>query len=80
MGLRDKAKEIISKVFPAHDVDIDELKMNVVEDISRIYYKFGDDPDQKRAVREVIKEAAEMIASGRWDSFQKKLYRKEKEA
>lgn len=83
MGLRetvDKVKEAVGKVIPAREVDIDELKRDVVEGLSRLYYKFGDDPDQKRAFRETMQEVADMIAAGKWESFQKKLYRKEKEA
>ena len=67
----------LSNLLPSQDTDLQNIKDEVWEDLSALYYKY-DDGDQKRAFREVVKEISEKITEGRWQTVYKKLYQSEK--
>ncbi len=73
--LKSKVKEAVTKALDA-DIDLDEFKDEVWNDLSAIYYKYETE-EQKRAFREVMYEICEKIKEGKWDSVYKKLYREE---
>ncbi|MGD2200034.1 MAG: hypothetical protein PVJ38_00205 [Candidatus Bathyarchaeota archaeon] len=75
-ALKVAIREVISKVMPDEEVDIDEIKDEVWADLSRIYYKYEDEA-QKRAFRSVMKEIAEKIQDDKWETVYKKIYREE---
>lgn len=73
--LKNKVKEVVTKALDA-DIDLDEFKEEVWNDLSAIYYKYETE-EQKRAFREVMYEICEKIKEGKWDSVYNKLYREE---
>jgi len=74
----DKVKEAFKNVFDPSSPSIDEIKEEIWCDLSHLYYKY-EDPDQKRAFREVLNHIAEKIGESKWSSVYKKLYRMENE-
>jgi hypothetical protein len=75
-ALREAIREMISKVLPSPEVDIDEVKEEVWADLSRIYYKYEDEA-QKKAFRDIMKEISEKIQDDKWENVYKKIYREE---
>lgn len=73
--LKNKVKEVVTKALDT-DIDLDEFKEEVWNDLSAIYYKYETE-EQKKAFREVMYEICEKIKEGKWDSVYKKLYREE---
>ena len=73
--LKNKVKEAVTKALDT-DIDLDEFKEEVWNDLSAIYYKYETE-EQKKAFREVMYEICEKIKEGKWDSVYKKLYREE---
>jgi hypothetical protein len=71
--VRDGVKKLTSWILPKVDVDIIEVKGEVWESLSSIYYKYEDDA-QKRAFREVLCEMSEKISDGNWKAVYTKLY------
>jgi len=74
-NFKNKVKEVVTKALD-NDIDLEEFKEEVWNDLSAIYYKYETE-EQKRAFREVIYEICEKINEGKWDSVYKKLYREE---
>ena len=74
--LKEAIREAISKIFPSNDVDIEEVKDEVWNDLSKIYYKYEDET-QKKAFREIMKEISDKIQSEKWDTVYMKIYREE---
>jgi hypothetical protein len=74
--LKEAIREAISKIFPSNDVDIEEVKDEVWNDLSKIYYKYEDET-QKKAFREIMKEISDKIQSDKWDTVYMKIYREE---
>jgi hypothetical protein len=70
---RDRVNKLFSRILPAIDVDILEVKGEVWEGLSRLYYNYEDDT-QKRAFREVMCEMSEKICDGNWKAVYKRLY------
>jgi biotin-(acetyl-CoA carboxylase) ligase len=73
--LKNKVKEVVTKALDA-DIDLDEFKEEVWNDLSAIYYKYETE-EQKKAFREVMYEICEKIKESKWDSVYKRLYREE---
>ena len=71
--VRDGVNKLFSQIFSKVDVDILEVKGEVWESLSSIYYKYEDDT-QKRAFREVLFEMSENISDGNWKAVYKRLY------
>jgi hypothetical protein len=71
-----KAKKTVLKIVPSNETNIEELKKEVWNDLSYVYYKY-EVTGQKRAFREVAHEMAEKIMEGKWDNVYRKLYRTE---
>lgn len=71
--VRDGVKKLFYWILPKVDVDVLEVKGEVWESLSSIYYKYEDDT-QKRAFREVLCEMSEKISDGNWKAVYKKLY------
>jgi hypothetical protein len=67
-------KEAVMKVLPVSEVDLDDIKEWIWNDLSVLYYKYENE-DQKRAFRDVMHEIAERINNGDWKSVYNKLYR-----
>ena len=74
--IKSRVKEVIEKVLTTSNVDIEELKEEVWNDLSALYYKYEVD-EQKRAFRKVMHDICEKIKEGKWDTVYKKLYREE---
>jgi hypothetical protein len=72
--LGNKVKEAVMKVLPVSEVDLDDIKEWIWNDLSVLYYKYENE-DQKRAFRDVMHEIAERINNGDWKSVYNKLYR-----
>jgi hypothetical protein len=75
-ALKEAIRDVISKIIPSQDVDIDEVKEEVWTDLSRIYYKYEDEA-QKKAFRDIMKEISEKIQDDKWETVYKKIYREE---
>jgi len=75
-AIREAIRDVISKIIPSPDVDIDEVKEEVWADLSRIYYKYEDEA-QKKAFRDIMKEISEKIQDDKWETVYKKIYREE---
>jgi len=76
-AFKKKVKELVNKILPASNINVEEFKEEVWEQLSRLYYMY-ELPDQKQAFREVVQEISERIGAGDWTSIQKKLYREKK--
>lgn len=74
--IRNKVKEAVMKVLTPSEVEVEELKEEVWQDLSALYYKYEDE-DHKKAFREVLHEISEKIEEGKWNTVYKKLYREE---
>ena len=74
--IKNKVKDVVMRVLPPSEVDIGELKEEVWQDLSALYYKYEDE-EQKKAFREVVHEISEKIKEGKWSTVYKKLYREE---
>lgn len=70
-------KEAIDTILPGKDPNLDEIKDEVWQDLSRLYYKYKDS-GQKRAFREVMFHITEKINEGKWDSIYHRLYKTKK--
>jgi len=77
--VRDRVNLLFSWILPKVDADILEVKGEVWESLSSIYYKYEDDT-QKRAFREVLCGMSEKISDGNWKAVYKKLYSIERSA
>jgi len=75
-ALKNKVREAVTRILPPSEVDIEELKDEVWQDLSALYYKYEDE-EQKKAFREVVHEISEKLKDGKWDTVYKKLYREE---
>lgn len=75
-AIKEAIREMIAKVLPSPEVDIEEIKEEVWVDLSRIYYKYEDEA-QKKAFRDVMKEISEKIQEDKWETVYKKIYREE---
>ena len=75
-GIRGVMKEVIDQILPSNDVELNEIKEEIWEDLAALYYKYEYE-DQKRAFREVMYDICEKISQGKWDSVYSKLYRVE---
>ncbi len=73
-GFKDMVKGVIGQILPPTEVDLDEIKEEVWQDLSALYYKYEDE-DQKRAFREVMRDVSDRIVEGKWESVYNKLYR-----
>jgi len=71
--VRDGVNKLFSRILSKVDVDIIEVKREVWESLSSIYYNYEDDT-QKRAFREVLCEMSEKNSEGNWKAVYKKLY------
>ncbi len=69
----EQVKGIISKILPPNEIDIEESKEEIWEDLSSAYFKYEDE-SQKIAFREVLKEIYALIEEGRWDEIYRKIY------
>ena len=75
-GLKNKVREVIDQILPSAEVELTDIKEEIWEDLSALYYKYEDE-DQKRAFREVMYDISNRIKEGKWESVYKKLYRVE---
>ena len=75
-GFKGMVREVIDQILPSKDVELEDIKSEIWDDLSSLYYKYEDE-DQKRAFREVMYDIGERINEGRWDSVYRKLYRAE---
>lgn len=73
-SIGNKVKEVVNNILGPSEVDLSEIKEEVWQDLSNLYYKYEDET-QKRAFREVMYEICEKISQGKWDSIYNKLYR-----
>jgi hypothetical protein len=67
-------REVIDQILPSGEVELTDIKEEIWQDLSALYYKYEDET-QKRAFREVIYEISNRVQEGKWDSVYKKLYR-----
>lgn len=74
--IKDKVRDVVTKAL-SDSIDIEELKEEVCNCLSAIYYKY-ETKDQKRAFREVMQDISKKINEGKWETIYKKLYREEK--
>lgn len=74
--LRDKFRKFIVGVVPPIEVDIEDVKTEIWNDIAALYYKFEVN-SHKRGFREVIHEISEKVRDDKWDSIYQKMYRTE---
>ena len=65
---------ILTKFIPNAECKIHEMKKEVWEDLSALYYKY-EDKLQKKAFREVIYEISEKVNDDKWDNIYERLYR-----
>lgn len=75
-GFKGIVKDVIEQILPSSEVELIDIKEEIWQDLSALYYKYEDET-QKRAFREVMYEICEKIKEGKWDSVYKKLYRAE---
>jgi len=75
-GFKVMVKEVIDQILPSAEVELTDIKEEIWQDLSALYYKYEDE-DQKRAFREVMYDISDRIREGKWDSIYKKLYRVE---
>lgn len=75
-GFKVMVKEVIDQILPSAEVELTDIKDEIWQDLSALYYKYEDE-DQKRAFREVMCDISDRIQEGKWDSVYKKLYRVE---
>ena len=75
-GFKLMVKEVIDQILPSAEVELTDIKDEIWQDLSALYYKYEDE-DQKRAFREVMYDIADRIQEGKWESVYKKLYRVE---
>ena len=75
-GFKLMVKEVIDQILPSAEVELTDIKEEIWQDLSALYYKYEDE-DQKRAFREVMCDISDRIQEGKWDSVYKKLYRVE---
>ena len=75
-ALREKVIDTVSKMLPPIEKDIEENKVEIWTDLSKVYYKY-DAEDWKRAFREVMKDVSDKINEDKWETIYKKLYREE---
>jgi hypothetical protein len=73
-SIRNIVKDVVNNILTPAEVELDEIKEEVWQDLSSLYYKYEDE-NQKRAFRELMCEISEKISEGKWDSVYKKLYR-----
>ena len=78
-GISGQLVDLISKIIPSSEVDLQKVKDDIWADLAALYYKY-DDYAQKMAFREVTEEISNKLVEGKWDSVYKKLYRVEKVA
>ena len=64
---------ILDEIIPK-DPGFDDIKNEIWEDLSNIYYKYECDR-QKVAFREVMVEISQKIERGKWSNVYQKLYR-----
>jgi hypothetical protein len=74
--IKVRVKEVIDQILPPSDIELEEIKDEIWNDLSSLYYKYEDE-DQKRAFRVVMQEICEKMNQGKWDSVYRKLYRSE---
>ena len=75
-ALKEKIRRIISELVPPIEVDIEDVKAEIWNDIASLYYKF-DVNSHKRGFREVMREISEKIRNDNWDAIYQKIYRLE---
>ena len=75
-GLKGMVKDVIDQILPSSEVELTDIKEEIWQDLSALYYKYEDE-DQKRAFREVMYDICNKIQEGKWDSVYRKLYRVE---
>jgi hypothetical protein len=75
-NIKEMIREVINKIFPSNQVDLEEVKDEVWSDLSRIYYKYEDEA-QKKAFREVMREIADKMQDDKWETVYQKIYREE---
>ena len=75
-GFKGMVKDVIDQILPSGEVELLDIKEEIWQDLSALYYKYEDE-DQKKAFREVMYDICEKIKEGKWDSVYKKLYRVE---
>lgn len=73
-SIGSKVKDAVNNILGPSEVDLSEIKEEIWQDLSNLYYKYEDET-QKRAFREVMYEICEKISNGKWDSVYNKLYR-----
>jgi len=76
-GFKEIVKEVIDQILPSGEVGLTDIKEEIWQDLSALYYKYEDE-DQKKAFREVMYDISTKIQEGKWDSVYNKLYRVEK--
>jgi hypothetical protein len=67
-------KEVLDQILPSGEVELTDIKEEIWQDLSALYYKYEDE-NQKKAFREVIYDISKRVQEGKWDSVYKKLYR-----
>ncbi len=75
-SFKEKVIGVIEQILPPSEVKLDEIREEVWQDLSALYYKYEDE-DQKKAFREVMYDICEKIKEGKWESVYNKLYRAE---
>jgi Spy/CpxP family protein refolding chaperone len=75
-GFKSMVKDVIDQILPSSGVELTDIKEEIWQDLSALYYKYEDE-DQKRAFREVMYDICRKIQEGKWDSVYRKLYRVE---
>lgn len=75
-GFKGMVKEVIEQLLPCSEIELVDIKEEIWQDLSALYYKYEDE-DQKKAFRLVMYDICEKISLGKWDSVYKKLYRVE---
>jgi hypothetical protein len=73
-GLKGMVKDVIDQILPSSQVELTDIKEEIWQDLSALYYKYEDE-DQKRAFREVMYDISDRIQEGKWDSVYKSIER-----
>ena len=74
---REKVHKFIAGIIPPIEVDIDEVKAEIWNDVAALYYKFEVN-SHKKGFREVMREISDKMRDDKWNSIYQKMYRIEK--
>ncbi|MBL7167180.1 hypothetical protein ISS40_00755 [Candidatus Bathyarchaeota archaeon] len=75
--IRGRIRETLVKIIPPDNIDIEEDKNEIWNELSIVYFKY-DNEIWRQAFRKVMIELYEKIGEVKWDEIYNKIYREEK--